>query len=666
MNEQQPLNDPGPKPEQPTTNKGQRFWAFIAILTVLVGQIFVYTTPVDVGRLYPSPIWITLAGITLFVLSQFYHSSRWEEALFARFEISRSMLWVAGSLVLSLLAVLTMLLFEQQLRTNYIPVLTFWMFAGVCYLAAFADGFPSFSLSRVREWVYEHRYELAGIGFITALGAFLRFYNLGEVPRVVNGDEGRVGITAFLTTSYPYVNPFSLWENFGAMYLQTINMFLRVFGVSPFSLRLAAAIGGTLAIPALFLLARQIAGWRVAMIAACLLAVSHTHTHFSRTVAVAYIQGTWLIPLELYFLLSGLVKRSSWRSALGGIILAVHFNIYLDAQIITALVLAYMVIAFVILRPWFKPALDQAWAFWGGFAIMLLPELVYIQQHPDFFFNRVSENGMFQTGWLAQRMADTGQSAFQVLGERVIHAFLSLTYYPSIDFYGSTIPMLSLISATLFMLGLVIVLWKVRSPGFLLLNGYFWAGTISVGVFAIPPSADTYRMLIVLPAAFLIAALGLDYSLQAIGAGWTQNRRVYTTTIGLVLASLLVFNTWAYYFNFAGLCRYSDDDNGQTRFASYLGNYVRTVGKENPAYLLSDDTFFYGSHQSVDFLSNNHPVINVPEPVDTLQAKPNETIIAVPSRIGELRAWADSHPGGELHYEYDCQDTVLLAYRFPP
>jgi hypothetical protein len=69
-------------------------------------------------------------------------------------------------------------------------------------------------------------------------------------------------------------------------------------------------------------------------------------------------------------------------------------------------------------------------------------------------------------------MASTGQSAFQVLGGRVIHAFMSLIYYPTIDFYGSPVPMLTLFSAAMFLLGLGISLWRTRAPGYLLLNGF--------------------------------------------------------------------------------------------------------------------------------------------------------------------------------------------------
>ena len=136
------------------------------------------------------------------------------------------------------------------------------------------------------------------------------------------------------------------------------------------------------------------------------------------------------------------------------------------------MILVFMLIAFAFLRAWFKPALNQAYVFWGGFLITFLPSLTYTWQHPDQFFDRLNSAGTFQTGWLGQAIASSGINTVQVLGGRVIHAFMSLIFYPSFDFYGSRIPMLSLISASLFLVGLAFALLKTRQPGVLLLNGY--------------------------------------------------------------------------------------------------------------------------------------------------------------------------------------------------
>jgi len=654
VNEQKHVNIPNKK-------NVQRLFTSIAILMILIGQIFVYVTPLDSLNPFPPALWIDIAGILLLILSQIQRLS----SRFPHWQISNSALWVLGSLIFSWLAVLTMLLFEEYKRTNYIPVTTFWLFAIFCYLSAFFDEVPS--LSKCLAWLKRRRYELAWLGLAILLGAILRFYKLGEIPQVVNGDEGRVGMTALSTNNFAYVNPFSLWENFGALYLQSIGFVLKIFGISPFALRLPAAVGGVLAIPALYLFSRQISGrGRIALIAAFLLAISHTHIHFSRTVAVAYIQGNWLIPLELYFLLTSLTKRSSWRAATGGILLTIHFITYLDAQIITAMIAAYMLIASVFLRSWFKPALRQAAVFWGGFGITILPEIFYVQLYPDSFFNRLNQDGIFHSGWLERTLASGHENTVQLLAERVAHAFLSLIYYPATDFYGSSVPMLSLISATLFLLGLSIAFLQTRSPRMLLLNGYFWAGTLSIGIFAIPPSADTYRMLIVLPAALLLAAIGLNHGLDATGVGWVSMRKTYLFTTTLILTGLLVFNVWAYFLQFAGLCLYGTDY--PTRFASYLGNYLRTVDRKTQTYLLSDINYIFGTHLSVYFLSgkgDNYFVSNISDSVDVLEVRPDEIIIANPDRIDELRAWADNHPGGKLQYQYDCGERILLTYQFP-
>lgn len=678
--------DPTSLNDEATVLKVRRFFSILAIVLILIAQIQLFTAAVreDIGM--PASCYFSMtpfsfycnvdgvssgintilifliAGVVLFVLSQAFRPPRFLLNFFSDIEIGQAMPWVIASLVLSFLAVVTMQLFEKAKLTNYIPVITLWFFAGAAYLGAFVQW--KFSLADLRAWFKLHAKELLGIGLILLLGIALRFYQLGNLPRVVNGDEGRVGVAALSTITYPFVNPFALWENFGALYLQTINLLLSLFGSNPFSLRLVAALGGSFAILAVYLLARQISGPRVALIAAALIAISHSHIHFSRTVAVAYIQGTWLIPLEFYFLLSGITNRSSWRTALGGMLLAFHYSVYLDAQIITALLIVYLVISFIFLRSWIKPALSQVAVFWGGFGIMFLPELTFILGHPKEFLERLSKDGMFQSGWLPDEIMKTGANVWQILIQRVIHTFLSLIYYPSFDFYGSSVPVLSLVSAVLFLIGLGIVFWKTRSPGFLILNGHFWSGVLAIALFSLPASADSYRLLIVLPVALIMAAIGLDYVLDVLGLGWKVARPAYASIVSAILLSVLVFNMWMYYADFLGRCKYGSDD-GPTRFASYLGNYARDLDIDHEVYLLSDAIYTNGTHQSVAFLSHNRNIINIIDPMTAIVFKPGAVVVASPNRIPELQGWAETHPEGKVHSEYDCGTLMLLTYQFP-
>jgi hypothetical protein len=168
-------------------------------------------------------------------------------------------------------------------------------------------------------------------------------------------------------------------------------------------------------------------------------------------------------------------------------------------------------------------------------------------------------------------------------------------------------------------------------------------------------------MLIALPAVGMIAAIGLDRVLTMLGLGWHQRPYRYVSFVSFIIMSLLVFNVWTYYFDFLGRCRFGGDT--QTRFASYLGTYVRSNNSELNIYLLSDDVYRYGTHSSTDFLTRKRPIINLPEPLETQSFISGEIIIASPKRIEELSAWAHTHPGGDLSYEYDCEKPILLSYR---
>ncbi len=650
---------------EPGVSVGDRrvrgFAAVVGALLVIIGQLLSYPSPITSGKVFPPFNWLSVAGVVIFVWSLAFHPSPRIQALFARIPQGRSLGWIGGAILLSLLTTFSLACFQTFARVNYIPVISLWLMSAFCYAAAFSRGV--FTWERLQEWLKQHRNAILALLLVTAIAAFLRFYLLGSIPRVIDGDEGRTGLVAQATISGSLSNPFAMWENIGATYLQIVNVLIRIFGPTALAMRLLPAISGTLAIPALYLLGRQIAGHRTALVAAVILAFCHTQLHFSRIGSVAYIHDTWLVPLEMYFLFTALQRRSSWRAALGGMILAFHLSIYLTAQIVAPLILVYMVIAFILLRSWLKPALRQVAVFWGGFFIVVLPQAFYGFENPNQFFDRLMTDGTFQSGWLTQTVAATGHSAFQILGERAVHAFLSLIYYPAIDFYGSSVPMLTLISAVMFLLGLGVCLWKTRSPGYLLLNGYFWGLTLAIGFFALPPSADSYRMLMALPAAALMAAIGIDGLMQAFGIGWKTSRSAYTVATGLIMLSLIVSNMWTYWVDFAGQCRYGVDPVG--RFASYLGNYVRTIPNEPAIFLLSDQIYFYGSHASVDYLDQSRPIINFPSPADSLNLVSGQIVIAPPARIPELETWIKAHAGGGVRYLYDCQSKILLSYRAP-
>jgi hypothetical protein len=627
----------------------------LAIGLVGVGQFWLVLAPEPT---FPAVALIAV-GILIFLLVVVLKPEAWARLPLGQSRWPTRALVVAGALALSAGATGLSFAYQAASRVNYLPVMVLWFGAMGLFFVSYLDVSwqPDW-----RAWRRKYGREAVVLALVLLVGAGLRFYALGALPRVINGDEGVLGQAAQNTRTPELASPFALFENFGSLYLTGIALAMEVLGPTPLALRLLPALGGTAAIVAVYLFSRYLFGPRVALYAAILIAVSHAHIHFSRTVAVGYIQGTLLIPLELYFFLSGLKQRSSPRMALSGLLLGLHFNIYLSAQIVLALLVVYLIVAGIVCRPLVQRAWRQVIVLGLGLLVAGLPAVSYALFEPEQFLARLNSDGTFQSGWLAEQIAQTGRSPVIILGERVVHAFLSLNLYPAGDFYGARIPLLDVIGSVLFLIGVVYALWRTRQPDYLLLNGWFWGATVSIGVFSVPASADSYRMLIALPAALVLAAVGLDQIVGALLPLSAPSRARLALPAALLLA-VAILNVRAYFYDFAANCRYGGDP--QTRFASYLGKLLHTVNREASVALLSDNTFRYGTHSSVDFLSDSLPVTNVPGPVDDLAAEPNTVVIAIASRAEELRAWARLNPGGNLVRQYDCDALMLMAYIIP-
>ncbi len=629
--------------------------AGLAITLLVVGQMILLALPDGTV----AGLLITLAGGVLFIAFALREPPARVVNALKRARLSfRSVCVLIGILLTSLAAFLSVV-YEVRDRLDYTPIVLIW----ICGVATLIVGFAAGRTFALRTWLKENRWELLVVVLITLGAAALRFIQLGQLPRVIDGDEGLIGQYVVVAKGNPLANPWSWFANIGGLYRHSIGLAIKILGQTPFALRLLPALGGTLAIPALYLLARHLFGKRVAIFAAVLLAVSHAHIHFSRTTAVTYTQSTLFAGLEMYFFISGIGKRDPLRLAIGGVLLSVHFNTYLGAQVLIAFLIVYTVIAALVNRSLLRGAWRTYSVFWLSFVIASLPQLAFILRHPEELAARLNQSGTFQGTWLTDEMARTGASAVQVLFERVAHAFLSLNHYPALDFYGAFIPMLDVFTATLFVLGLLYALWHTRDYRYLLLNGWFWSLTIAVGLFSIPPSSDSYRMLMTFPVVMLMAAIGLDLIVKALTA---PARNPQVATIGLatlVLVSITSYNARSYYIDFLQQCRFGGDT--ATRFASYLGKYLSTLDRETTVYLLSSEGLRYGTHPSVDFLSKSLPVKNVDGPVTDIRPDIDTVVIAISSRAEELREWTRSNPGGKLHQEFDCGNLMLLAYELP-
>lgn len=532
----------------------------------------------------------------------------------------------------------------------------------------------------IAAWLRAHRAELLSVAALTLVTAGLRFWRLGVVPNIINGDEGLIGLWAEDTgvATGALTTPFAAMDGVGVLYLTVMRAVFWVFGPSAFALRLLPAIAGTLAIPATYLLARHLLGVRGAWVAATLLAFSHVHIHFSRTVAVSYIYATLFVPLALYFLLSGVERRSPLRLTLAAVMVGLHINAYVDGWV-------WLVLLGLLLVAWSVVDWRLIWGsraalalFAASLAVVVAPMVIWGVQSPDAFSSRLAVDGTFSSGWLWHEAAATGKHPAWIVLELFGHALGTFTARPFIDFYGIGVPTLDPVTGVLWCAGLLLALWRTRSTGMLLVNGWFWGGVVALGVVTIPPSSYHYRLLVVLPAACILAAIAFEAAARLAARRLPAqlvpaSARSYAALAAPVLLIAIVarLNLATYYGSFATSCVYHGP---ATRQAGLLSNELAGRPRETTVVVLPNEHGFrYGPHRSVDFLSGRMAFSNVDAPLDT--GRPAELsgdfaggllVAAVPERRHELeqvRAW---YPGGKQWSLLDCGSEVLVLYAWRP
>jgi Dolichyl-phosphate-mannose-protein mannosyltransferase len=408
--------------------------------------------------------------------------------------------------------------------------------------------------------------EYALVMLIVAAGAMLRFWELDSIPSHIDNDLPWVGSVALqLIEDQDY-----RWVGYStaAAHLQSYVQFhawsLRIFGADRIGLVISSAIGGTLTLPVVYLLGRNLYSARVGMIAMALLAVNYTHIHFSRTMFGA--ATTLFATLTFLLLFRGLQRREPIWFALGGLAAGIGLLLYDSSRVVP-------LVALVVLGWWLIWQRDQLRAnrvgivlFGVGILVGFGPMLAYMATNATEIVGR----GHSVTIWTPQvwdhATAVYGVSSFhEVLWMQFTRAFLTFHLYgDNSPQFQLTRPMIGTLSGSLLVVGLGVALLRLRDVRIFSLLMWVVLTLVLGGVLTYDPPFWPH-LNIALPAVMLIAAIGADSLISA----WPEHaarwvRPSLQALLGLAIAWTALHH-WSIYYEYT-----RDNAGPRHRMASYI------------------------------------------------------------------------------------------------
>ncbi|MBC7223362.1 MAG: hypothetical protein H5T59_03665 [Anaerolineae bacterium] len=387
------------------------------------------------------------------------------------------------------------------------------------------------------------RGEAIAVLALTLGAAAFRFYRLDAVPPGFHYDEAYEAVEALqVLGSGGAYHPIFFPGNFGVepLFIYLTALAFRLAGASPTVMRAVSACMGTLTVPALYLLAREMRRADPTLprpfplAAAAVLAGLRWHAHFSR-VGIEPVLVPLVAALAFALMWRGLRSASLWPWAGAGLFLGLGPYTYPAGRLLPVLAAAVAAWGLAWDGPRWRPRWRGMLVAAAAAAVVMAPLLLLFLRQPDLLTLRASQ--------VAVAGREAGSPWTNIL--RTLRMFhLEGDWNPRSNIPGA--PALDPWLAALFTLGLALAVWRWRRPA--------WASLpLWLGVMLLPTALSEYaphfrRAIGAAPAVALLAGLAAAQVL-AWGAQWMARWRARGPArapwLPAVGAGLLVVGLWA-------------------------------------------------------------------------------------------------------------------------
>ncbi len=398
---------------------------------------------------------------------------------------------------------------------------------------------------------------------ITLVGAGLRFYQLGELPPGIYRDEAYNGLDALRVLEGH--TPLYFQDNNGRepLFIYLLALPIALLGATPLALRLVSAIVGTLTIPAVYWLARELSEPAEALLAAFLCAITVWSVNLSRLAFRAVVMVP-VLTMMLALWLRAERLRSPRLALLAGAAYGLSWYTYLPARMgMVALGLVWLV-RWLRGRPWWR-----GWLLFGaGALVVAAPLLGYMITHWETTIGRAGQVSVFNP-------AIHGGSALGMLAQNAWRTALS--WFWRGDFIPRhnipLRPVFQPLIAAAFALGAYLACQRPhlqRGWGLVLV----FMGVMCLPTILAEGAPHFLRATGVLPVLYLFPALGLAHAARLAGA------RIGPAKGWVLVAALLVAHgaagMHAYHQHLHSQDLYYNTEAGATALAYDLNGFLGT------------------------------------------------------------------------------------------
>jgi 4-amino-4-deoxy-L-arabinose transferase-like glycosyltransferase len=343
---------------------------------------------------------------------------------------------------------------------------------------------------------------------IILVSLLLRTWGAGSSPYVLSGDEGSAGLVGWEFLSGGRNNLLSVgWFSFPALYFWLVSVSQSIFGRSTEAIRWVSALGGVLTILALYWTARRMFNRRVAIWSAAWLGAFHHHIFFSRVAYNNIWDGLFII-LTAGLLWEGWSTNRRIPFLFAGLTLGMSQFFYTTSRLTPIIILIWMIL---LTRHSPRPKGGKVNLIHFAFTAMsvFLPLALYYAAHPDILFFTASRTSILIPGWTADAAAALGTTSIGLVLEQIWVTTMGFTIAELQGvYYGSGVPLLFDVSALLFMMGIIVGVFRRRDPRYTL-PLLTIVGTIIVGGLSIQ-APNAQRMLLLPPMLALLVTWPLE------------------------------------------------------------------------------------------------------------------------------------------------------------